>query len=281
MPFTVTYLQNRPLPAGDVVIVALSGHRSLGTPGAERVDAAPSLQALLATPPATTVTETVTVNGRPTAVLAAPLLEGSRVVGVFLATTDLTQQAAQRSSVLRLSVAEAAIALLAGSAGAYVILRRLLRTIGRITTTAEEIGEGDLDRRLGDQGTDDEVGQLATTFDSMLDRIDGAMTLQRRLLSDVSHQLRTPLTVARGHLEVLERTDLGDPVATRETVEVVLDELDHMRALTERLLLLGRAMEPDFLAPAPIDLRAFLADLFDAVPGARRPATSSSRPCPT
>jgi len=150
-------------------------------------------------------------------------------------------------------------------AGRDLLLRRLLRTVGRITKTAGDIGTGALDRRLGDQGIDDEVGQLATTFDSMLERIDTAMTTQRRLLSDVSHQLRTPLTVARGHLEVLYHTgDIADPTAVAETVTLVLDELDHMRSLVERLLLLGRAMEPDFLSPDLIDARAFLADLHSA-----------------
>jgi signal transduction histidine kinase len=181
-----------------------------------------------------------------------------------MATTDLSPLRAQRARVLALSLAEATVALLAGVLSAYFLLRRLLRTVGRITTTAEEIGGGELARRLGDQGTDDEVGQLATTFDVMLDRVDSVMTAQSRLLSDVSHQLRTPMTVARGHLEVLQRTGgFGDREADA-TVSLVLDELDHMRALVERLLLLGRAMEPDFLVRQPIDVRAFMADLFDA-----------------
>ena len=149
-------------------------------------------------------------------------------------------------------------------AGAYLLLRRLLRTVGRITTTAASIEHGDVDRRLGDQGTDDEVGQLAATFDAMLDRLQAAMVVQRRLLSDVSHQLRTPMTVARGHLEVLARQPTADLAEVRETVGVVVDELDHMRALVERLLLLGRALEPDFLQVEALDLRTFLSDLFDA-----------------
>jgi len=92
-----------------------------------------------------------------------------------------------------------------------------------------------------------------------------AMTAQRRLLSDVSHQLRTPLTVARGHLEVLERTGgLVHEESTHATVTLVVDELDHMRALVERLLLLGRAMEPDFVNVEPVDVRAFVADIYDA-----------------
>jgi signal transduction histidine kinase len=126
------------------------------------------------------------------------------------------------------------------------------------------LGSGDLDRRLGDQARDDEVGELAATFDVMADKVASAMTAQRRLLSDVSHQLRTPLTVARGHLEVLGRTGASDPAEVTSTVALVVDELDHMRTLVERLLLLGAAMEPDFLDPAPVDLRMLLADVLEA-----------------
>jgi signal transduction histidine kinase len=147
----------------------------------------------------------------------------------------------------------------------FLLLRRLLRTVGRITTTAEEIGSGTLDQRLGDQGSNDEVGELAKTFDAMLDRVQAAMTAQRRLLSDVSHQLRTPLTVVRGHLEVLERSGADDPVQVRETIDLVIDELDHTRAVVERLLMLGRAMEPDFLDTRPVELRVLLGEVYDGV----------------
>src|SRR5436305_5033682 len=98
----------------------------------------------------------------------------------------------------------------------------------------------------------------------MTDWLASAMTAQRRLLSDVSHQLRTPLTVARGHLEVLGRTDAENPREVRKTVALVVDELDHMRSLVERLLMLGRSLEPDFLEPVPIDLRSMLAEVLDA-----------------
>jgi len=99
----------------------------------------------------------------------------------------------------------------------------------------------------------------------MLDRVQAAMTAQRRLLSDVSHQLRTPLTVVRGHLEVLERSGADDPVQVRETIDLVIDELDHTRAVVERLLMLGRAMEPDFLDTRPVELRVLLGEVYDAV----------------
>jgi len=263
--FTVGYLQSRALPAGTALVVSFPGNQVVVTPDATPLLNDPRLAAWLRTSPATSITKATHINGVLNEVLVAPLVVEGQRVGTFLAATDLSAQESQRSRVFRLSIAEAGIALLAGVASAYLLLRRLLRTIGRITSAAEQIGSGSLDRRLGDQGSDDEVGQLAETFDLMIGRIDAAMTAQRRLLSDVSHQLRTPLTVARGHLEVLEHTgEIHDPVAVSDTIALVVDELEHMRSLVERLLLLGRAMEPDFLAPDLIDARDFVGEIFDA-----------------
>jgi signal transduction histidine kinase len=206
----------------------------------------------------------MTVDGADTLLLASPIHQGGATVGTLLVTSNLFHLHADQRRVLVLGVGEALVALVAAVAGAYLLLRRLLRTVGSITDTAASIESGDLDRRLGDQGTDDEVGKLAATFDAMLDRLQAAMVVQRRLLSDVSHQLRTPLTVARGHLEVLARQSHADMTEVRDTVAVVVDELDHMRALVERLLLLGRALEPDFLQVERLDLRSFLSDLSES-----------------
>lgn len=259
------YFRNHELAAGTVVSVGDASGRYVAAgdwAGALVADAA--VRSDLRQPAAASRAAAAHVGGRDAELLVAPIVERGKVVGTFVAATDLAPFLADRSRVLTISLAEAGVALLAGVLSTFLLLRRLLRKVGRITTAASDIGQGRLEQRLGDQGTDDEVGQLATTFDVMLDRLQGAMTAQRRLLSDVSHQLRTPLTVARGHLEVLQRTSVEDAAAVSETIGVVVDELDHMRKLVERLLLLGRVLEPDFVAPEPLDLRSFLADLHAA-----------------
>ena len=263
-PSTVAYLQGRVLPRGEVIMVGLNGGGRFGSSGSAPLLHSGSMQRLLVRPPIKTLSEQAVFAGANTLFVAAPMMSRHRSIGTVIVAADLAQQRSDQYRVLVLVVGLAFIALVGAVAGAYLLLRRLLRTVGRITKTASAIESGDLDRRLGDQGTDDEVGQLAATFDSMLDRLETAMTQQRRLLSDVSHQLRTPLTVARGHLEVLARQEDADIVEVRETVSVVIDELDHMRSLVERLLLLGRALEPDFLQLERLDLRTFLSDLFDA-----------------
>jgi signal transduction histidine kinase len=81
---------------------------------------------------------------------------------------------------------------------------------------------------------------------------------QKRFLHDVSHELRTPVTIARGHLEVLQRLD-GPP---GQEVEVALDELGRIEHILERLLLLARSNQPDFVVPAEIDVEHFMEDVF-------------------
>jgi signal transduction histidine kinase len=81
---------------------------------------------------------------------------------------------------------------------------------------------------------------------------------QERFLHDVSHELRTPVTIARGHLEVLERND-GEPAPE---VSVALDELQRIERILDRLLLIAKAEQPDFLVTEPIELEPFLEDVF-------------------
>src|SRR2546423_9760244 len=94
------------------------------------------------------------------------------------------------------------------------------------------------------------VGRQAAQRASLLER-------QERFLHDASHELRTPVTIARGHLEVLERTNGG----AAET-GVALDELARMERILERLLLLARADQPDFVELEEVELDRFLEDVF-------------------
>jgi signal transduction histidine kinase len=261
---TVAYLQGRVLPQGEVIMVGLGSGERYGSAGSSPLLRTSAVRRLLGHPPPHAEMVRAQLSGLDTAYDVASIRSGTRTLGTVIVAVNLADQHTNEGRVLALVVGEAVVALVAAVAGAYLLLRRLLRTVGNITTTASAIEHGELDRRLGDQGTDDEVGQLAATFDAMLNRLDDAMTLQRRLLSDVSHQLRTPLTVAKGHLEVLARQPSVDAHEVRETVAIVVEELDHMNSLVERLLMLGRALEPDFLQLERVDLRTFLSDLFDS-----------------
>ena len=147
--------------------------------------------------------------------------------------------------------------------GAYVVSGRLLRPIRDLRDTARDIGESDLTRRITATGNDD-LTDLTVTFNEMLDRLDSAFSTQRQFLDDVGHELKTPITIVRGHLELMDSTDVDEVTATRE---LVLDEMDRMGRLVEELILLAKTRRPDFVHLEPTDLGALTDILLDKMRG--------------
>jgi heavy metal sensor kinase len=147
-------------------------------------------------------------------------------------------QAQLRQLALTLLLAAPATLLIA-AVGGYWLASRALRPVRAITRTAREIGVSDLSRRLRLRGYD-ELGQLAATFDGMLDRLEAAFTRQRQFTSDASHELRTPLTIV--NLEVAHA--LNGPRTTTEYLQALTTiqaENERMTRLVNDLLTLARA----------------------------------------
>lgn len=154
-------------------------------------------------------------------------------------------------------VAVASLALLA--VVAWVLSGRLLRPLRTLLETAGQISDTDLSRRIPVDG-DDDLSELARTFNDMLDRLDTAFRSQRRLLDDAGHELRTPITIVRGHLELM---DPADPQDAADTRELALRELDRMHRLADDLVLLAKSEAPDFVRKEPTDLAPLLDNVLD------------------
>lgn len=176
---------------------------------------------------------------------------GVFVVGMFL---DTRLGAVDQAFVTGATVVILVFILV--SAIAWLVAGRTLRPLRQLQATAAEISETDLSRRIPEQGKD-EVAALASTFNRMLDRLEQAFTTQRRFIDDAGHELRTPITIIRGHLELLG----DDPVEREQTVEIVTAELDRMSRIVDDLLMLARAEQPDFVVTAPMDVEDFVTDL--------------------
>jgi len=132
------------------------------------------------------------------------------------------------------------ILVLVSAAGGAFLAGRALRPIDRITRTARLIGAGDLHERLGLPPRDDEVGRLASTFDAMLDRLEGTFRRQRQFTADASHELRTPLTILQGEVEVaLRRRRTVE--AYEATLGTIREQVEGMTGIVEDLLALARA----------------------------------------
>jgi signal transduction histidine kinase len=133
---------------------------------------------------------------------------------------------------------------------AWRVAGSLLAPIRGLNTATRRISATDLSARLPERGNDD-LTDLTRTTNEMLDRLEAAFTAQRQFLDDAGHELKTPLTVLRGHLELL---DASDPEELRETRDLLLDEVDRMSRLVQDLILLAKTRRPDFVVPAEVDL---------------------------
>ena len=150
----------------------------------------------------------------------------------------------------------------------FLLVGKLLDPIRRVRTTAQRITDTDLSQRIEVTGNDD-LSDLTRTVNAMLDRLEGSFTSQRRLLDDVGHELRTPITIVQGHLELQDSSDPHDVQAVRD---IALDELDRMRLLVDDLVTLAGISGPDFVRPEPVNLGRLTDDVMDKVRtlGARR-----------
>jgi signal transduction histidine kinase len=164
--------------------------------------------------------------------------------GVTLATASTLAQVERTLDTTRtiLWFAIPGLVMLVGAL-AWLVVGRALRPVHAVTSRVAAIGSDSLHERVPVPVVADEVGELATTMNSMLERLEAATVTSRRLVSDASHELRTPITVMRTELEVARQ----DPTADWQQVSGgVLAEVDRLQALVDDLLLLerGRADAP-------------------------------------
>ncbi|MBY8871196.1 HAMP domain-containing histidine kinase [Micromonospora sp. PLK6-60] len=130
---------------------------------------------------------------------------------------------------------------LVGVAGAYAVAGRALRPLHQVTATAQRLGEATLDQRIRWSGADDEVAELAKTFDAMLDRLADSFEAQKRFVANASHELRTPLAVMRTEIDVTLSDDEADLAEYRRMATVVRDASERANGLVDALLLLARS----------------------------------------
>jgi two-component system, OmpR family, sensor kinase len=202
------------------------------------------------------------------------------------------RQLVEQQRLAKMLLATGLGALVFAGLASWMVAGRVLAPVRLVRQTAARISESDLTQRLNVAGHDD-VAALAHTFNRMLDRLEQAFTAQRRFLDEVGHELRTPITVVRGHLELMDGVAAGGPVrggpggpawegqvpvldawspwngGPRElspedraaTRALVLDELDRMSRIVDDLLTLAKAERPDFLTIGETNLTDLIVDV--------------------
>jgi len=170
-----------------------------------------------------------------------------------------TSQGVLREFVVQSTIALGVMALVLISLG-WIVAGRVLRPVHHITAIARRLSQETLHQRIALKGPEDEIKELADTFDAMLARLDAAFDSQRRFVANASHELRTPLAVQRTLVEV----NLADPNATAEQLRAamekiggIIEESDH---LISSLLTLAKS-ETGLEVRGPVDLAAVASDL--------------------
>ena len=152
----------------------------------------------------------------------------------------------------------------------WLMAGRVLRPVRSITAAAQRASQQHLGERLALQGPQDELKELADTFDQMLERLDAAFAIQRRFVADASHELRTPLTVMRTAIEVTMAKSARTPEQLEAMAAKVARSAGQAEALFEALLTLATSEQP-LANIEQVDLATAAEDAIEAAaPGIRR-----------
>lgn len=189
-----------------------------------------------------------------------PVVTGDGRDPAYLVVAHFTAGSRQATSQqVQLITLIAAFGLLASILIAYLIAGQIIAPLRNLRRVASEISNEDLAQRVPVQGND-ELASLARTFNDMLDRLELAYRDQRQFVDDAGHELRTPITVVRGQLELLESTP---PHERARSISLATAELDRMSRMVNDMLTLAVADSGDFVSPSTVDLAALMIDIED------------------
>jgi two-component system, OmpR family, sensor kinase len=179
-------------------------------------------------------------------------------IGAFIVMILPANERDEIGDLLTYGGAATLVVLLIASVLAWIIAGRVLKPVGLLTDTARSISQSDLTHRIDVRGSG-EAAEMARSFNAMLDRLEAVFRSQREFVRDANHELRDPLTIIRGHLELMGVDD--DPEERQRTVKIVLDELDRIGRIVGDLQLLAEADQPGFLDLEWIDAELFSHEL--------------------
>ncbi|HWT34628.1 MAG TPA: HAMP domain-containing sensor histidine kinase [Microbacterium sp.] len=199
--------------------------------------------------------------------IAIPVtMKGDPERGIYIRAVDLDGELAPVTASAATYALAALVMLVAIGTVGWFVVGRLLSPIRHLRDTADAITLADLGARIPEQGNDD-ISDMTRTVNSMLDRLEGSVDVQRQLLDDVRHELKTPITIVRGHLELMDPADPDDVQATRE---IGIAELDRMTRLVEDIDALASLEGPEDLTITEVDvanLTRRAGDLIGVIPG--------------
>lgn len=247
------YLAHTIPDQGEAIILLVEGAGAVRSAGAPYdLDRDPALRARWRDL-ATDELRTIATPAGDARLLAVPVTHSGRRTGTLVVTNFLDQERSEVDRALWVVIQVAAGAIVLVGLFAWTIAGQVLRPLAQMTDTARRISEEDISRRLREPRVRDEVGVLVRTFNGMLDRLEGALDAKREFLADSGHELRTPMTIVRGHVEQLIH-GLVPAEEVEETLVLVGEEVNRMSRMIDDLVLLAQSEQREFLDLGPVDL---------------------------
>lgn len=226
----------------------------------------------------------VTKAPGPLGILPEPVTpDGRKISDVLQEVTDAYRDKTLHELVVKSLQGLGVMAVLSVGFG-WAVSGRVLAPLHRMTATARKLSEENLHERIALDGPDDELKELADTFDAMLARLESAFDSQKRFVANASHELRTPLSIIRTEVDVALANPDATPDELRRMGEVVRRATERSQALIDGLLVLARS-DRGPAAMAPVDLAVLaeeaLAQAAGEAAGAGVELSSRLDPAPT
>ncbi|GAB4201294.1 MAG: ATP-binding protein [Coleofasciculaceae cyanobacterium] len=186
-----------------------------------------------------------------------PIKINGQTRGVFVVAHTTAGERAEALEAITTIIEVTAIVFILSLILAWIAAGQVLLPLRTLTATAHTISETNLTQRLPVRGKG-ELANLAKTFNDMMERLQAAFASQKDFLNDAGHELRTPITIIQGHLELMG----DDPDEQQETLALVMSELDRMSRLVDSMSMLAKAERPDFLQLETVDAASLTEELY-------------------
>jgi heavy metal sensor kinase len=182
----------------------------------------------------------LSVGNTPLRIITFPVIENNQITKIVQIASSLEEVEDALNTLFIILIITVPLALMVASLGGQFLAHKALKPVDNITQTARIITSQNLNQRISPPKVKDEISRLIDTFNEMISRLDQSFRQIKQFSSDVSHELKTPLTILKGEIEVLLRKERTSQ-EYQQTLKSNLEEINRMSQIVEDLLLLSKA----------------------------------------
>lgn len=175
----------------------------------------------------------------PVRIVTFPLMENGQLISILQVGAPLQESTAALNALFYILIFGIPLAVILASGVGWFLAKKALSPVDMVTVLARKIEAGSLNERLDVSGPKDELGRLAKTFNDMIARLELSFKQMKQFTADASHELKTPLTVLKGEMEIALKTE-KTVEGFKEVIKSSLEEIDKMSALVKSLLNLAK-----------------------------------------